>query len=119
MKSQAFIPTVRQWLTPPVFSDQEQTRSARWLNFLLLTLIVLIIIDIIAILSGLLDQSAIGQLITTNVIGLLLNLITIWVMRQGHVRMAAVILLTTAYGLITYVNAVIFQSVNTFKAQYG
>ena len=102
MNYQALIPSLRQWLTPPVFSDQEQTRSARWLNFLLLTLIVLIIIDIVAILGGLLDQSAIGQLITTNVIGLLINLIALWVMRQGHVRMAAVILLTTTYGLITY-----------------
>ena len=115
MNYQALIPSLRQWLTPPVFSDQEQTRSARWLNFLLLTLIVLIIIDIVAILGGLLDQSAIGQLITTNVIGLLINLIALWVMRQGHVRMAAVILLTTTYGLITYVNASIFQSVNTFN----
>jgi putative flippase GtrA len=70
MNYQAIIPSLRQWLTPPVFADKEQSRAARWLNLLSLTLVVLIVIDSIAILTGLLDQSATWQIMMTNGIGL-------------------------------------------------
>jgi PAS domain S-box-containing protein len=115
MNYQAIIPSLRQWLTPPVFADKEQSRAARWLNLLSLTLVVLIVIDSIAILTGLLDQSATWQIMMTNGIGLVISLVTIWFMRRGHVKIAAVILLTTVYALITYVNAIVFQSIHTFN----
>lgn len=115
MNYQALIPSFRQWLTPPVFPDKEQTRAARWLNWLFLAIIAITIIDSIAVLIGLLDQNAVVQIVTTNIIALWLNLTALWLMRRGHVKISATILLTTAYLLITYLNAVIFQSIHTFN----
>ncbi len=113
MKSQAFIPTLRQWLTPPVFPDKEQTRAARWLNFLCLTLIALIVVDSLAIIMGLLDQDAILQILSMNLVAVIVNLIALRLMQHGYVKEASIILLTILFSLITYVNATVFQSIRT------
>lgn len=102
MSYSTFIPALRQWLTPPTFPDKEQTRAARWLNILLLMLSTLIILDSIGIVIGLLDQDAMAQIIMTNAIALMINLATLRLMRNGHVKIAAIILLASLYVLITY-----------------
>lgn len=113
MNYQALIPSFRQWLTPPVFPDKEQTRAARWLNFLCLTLIVVLVLDSIAILSGILDQKAMVPILITNTIGLLANLATLILMRRGYFNIATLVSLSMSFALITYTNAFVFQSART------
>lgn len=115
MKYQAFIPTLRLWLTPPVFPGKEQTRAARWLHILILIFVALLVADSIAILIGLLDQNAIVPLVIANSVGVIINLLAMWLMRRGRVQSATIILLSTIYLLITYLNAVVFQSIHTFN----
>jgi PAS domain S-box-containing protein len=115
MNYQAIIPSLRQWLTPPVFADKEQSRAARWLNFLILIFIALITVDSAAILIGLLDQSALTQVLATNGAALIANLVALLTMRRGYIRSAAITLLTILYVLITYLNAIIFQTIHTFN----
>lgn len=110
---QMMIKFIQQWLLPPVFPDKEQTRAARWLNFLILFLIFLILADSIAILIGLLDQDALGSILITNAIALLVNLIALFLMRYGYVNVASFILLGMLFSLITYINGFIFQSIRT------
>ncbi|MEZ4729704.1 MAG: response regulator [Caldilineaceae bacterium] len=113
MNLQKIFTFVQQLLTAPVFPDKETTRAARWLNFLLLTLIFLLAADSIAILLGILDQDAVGSILVINAVGLLIACGTFLLMRRGYVRIAALILLGALFVLITYTNASIFQSIRT------
>jgi len=113
MNLQKIFTFVQQLLTAPVFPDQEKTRAARWLNFLLLTLIFLLTADSIAILLGILDQDAVGSILVINAVGLLTACGTLLLMRYGYVTIAALILLGALFVLITYTNAIIFQSIRT------
>jgi len=115
MSYSTFIPALRQWLTPPTFPDKEQTRAARWLHFLILTFIILLVADSVAILVGLLDQNAVAPLVITNSVGVIINLLAMWLMRRGQVQSATIILLAAIYFLITYLNAIVFQSIHTFN----
>ena len=99
---QMMTKVIQQWLLPPVFPDKEQTRAARWLNFLILFLIFLILADSVAILIGLLDQDALASILITNAIALLVNLIALLLMRYGYVNVASFILLGMIFSLITY-----------------
>lgn len=110
---QMMTKVIQQWLLPPVFPDKEQTRAARWLNFLILFLIFLILADSVAILIGLLDQDALASILITNAIALLVNLIALLLMRYGYVNVASFILLGMLFSLITYINGFIFQSIRT------
>jgi PAS domain S-box-containing protein len=105
--------SLRRILAAPTFPDKELTRAARWLNFLLLILTTLLIGDTVAILLGLLDQGALATILLTNAIALTANLICLLLMRRGYVQVAAAIILTIVFALITYTNAVIFQSIRT------
>jgi diguanylate cyclase (GGDEF)-like protein len=103
-----------KWLvTAPTFPDKEKTRAARWLNWLLLALITLISADTIAILLGLLDQDTLAPILIANTIALAANLGILLLMRRGQVRIAALLVLLISLLLITYANAVIFQSIRT------
>lgn len=113
MNYQTITKVIQQWFIPPVFPDKEQTRAARWLNFLIFSIIFLIIADSIAILVGLLDQEAITSILITNTIALLVNLIALILMRSGYVNIASFMLLGMIFSLITYINGIIFQSIRT------
>jgi len=115
MSYSTFIPALRQWLTPPTFPDKEQTRAARWLHWLILAFVALLVTDSGAILVGLLDQNAVAPIVIINSIGVIINLLAMWLMRRGQVQSATIILLTTIYLLITYLNAIVFQSIHTFN----
>lgn len=103
----------KRLLAAPTFPDKEQTRAARWLNFIALTLTFLISIDSLAILLGLLDQDAPAPILAANLLCLLVNFLILYLLRRGHVTAAVFIILTILYVLITYINAVVFQSVRT------
>lgn len=104
---------IRQWVLPPVFPDKEQTRAARWLHFIVLILIILVTGNSIFILLGGLDQDALGPILISNAVALLVNFIVLLLMRNGYVKPAALILLSLLSVLVTYTNAFIFQSVRT------
>jgi len=94
-------------------STQEDQVLVRWLTIVLFLLIGLITANSVAIFSGLLDQNNMGAILSANSIGML-ALFTIWlIMRAGYTQTAAFILLLVLYILITYINAVVFQSIRT------
>ena len=115
MNYQTITQVIQQWFIPPVFPDKEQTRAARWLNFLILFLTLLIGIDSIAILIGVLDQGTNQKVLLSNALALVANFVILFIMRRGHIKIATIIMLAILYILITYLNAVIFQSVRTFN----
>jgi PAS domain S-box-containing protein len=104
---------LRRLIAAPVFPDKELNRAARWLNFLLLTLIVLIAGDTLAILLGLLDQDSLAPILLTNLIALVISLSALVLMRRGYVQIAVVIVLAVVFASITYTNAMVFQSIRT------
>ncbi len=105
--------SLRRWLSAPTFPDDEQTRAARWLNWLLLVLITLLVADLGAILFGILDQDASSPIVITNTIGLAASTGILILTRRGYVRVAAYLLLVVIFVLITYLNAVVFESIRT------
>lgn len=113
MNYQSIIHITKQWFIPPVFPDKEKTRAARWLNFIVLILIILITGNSIFIMLGGLDQDALVPILVSNGVALLVNFIVLLLMRNGYVKPAALILLSLLSVLVTYINAFIFQSVRT------
>lgn len=112
---QTITKVIQQWVLPPVFPDKEQTRAARWLNFLILFLTALIIIDSVGIIIGVLDQDKNQKILLSNAFALIANLVILFIMRRGYIKIATIIMLAIFYVLITYLNAIIFQSVRTFN----
>lgn len=113
MNDQMTTQFIQQWFIPPVFPDKDQTRAARWLNFIVLILITLITGNSLFIIFGGLDQEALVPILSANTVALLVNFIVLLLMRNGHVKPAALILLGLLSVLVTYTNAFIFQSVRT------
>ncbi len=105
--------SLKRLLAAPTFPDKEQTRAARWLNYIALTLIFLIGADSVGILLGLLDQNALAQILTANAVALTINLLILRLLRRGHITSAAFIILTMVFVAITYINAFVFQSIRT------
>jgi len=104
---------LKKYISAPIFPDKERTRTAYWLNFLLLTLLALIVGNSIAILIGVLDRSALVQILLSNAIGFAIGLAALQLMRRGYVRASAAILLALIFLEVTYTNAFIFQSIRT------
>lgn len=115
MIHQMITKVFQQWILPPVFPDKEQTRAARWLNFLILFLTTLILADSVGILVGILDQDKNQTILLSNLFALITNLVILFIMRHGYVKVATIIMLSIFYILITYLNAIVFQSVRTFN----
>jgi diguanylate cyclase (GGDEF)-like protein len=104
---------LRRAITAPTFADKEQTHAARWLNRLALTLIVLLSMNSLLVLIGILDQDALAQILLANVLGLALNIGSLFLMRRGQVKLAALILCIILFALFTYMNAFVFHSIRT------
>ena len=94
---------LRKLLTPPVFPDEEQTRIARLLHWLLLAGAIALIFD-----AAILAIFAPETLPTFWINGLLLAVILLsyWVMRRGLVRTASLVLCLSAWITITYYLAI-------------
>ncbi len=105
--------SIKRLLAAPTFPDKERTRAARWLNFIALILVTLLAADSIGILLGILDQNAMAQILLANTLGLIVSLLVLFIIRRGYVTVAAFIILTMVFVSITYINAVVFQSIRT------
>ncbi len=105
--------SLKRLLAPPTFPDKDKTLAARWLNFILLSLIVLLLADTLGILFGLLDQEASTPILLSNILCIVTSAFVISLMRRGYVKLAAFLLVGILFFSITYVNAVIFQSIRT------
>jgi diguanylate cyclase (GGDEF)-like protein len=100
-------------VTAPTFADKEQTHAARWLNRLVLAIVVVLSTDSLLILLGVLDQVKAVQILLANAFGLVISVGTLWLMRRGQVRTAGLILLILFYSVGTYMNAFVFRSIRT------
>jgi len=105
--------SLKRLLAPPTFPDKEKTLAARWLNFLLLTLVALLMADSIGVLLGLLDQDAPTPILFSNIIGIAMIAGFIFLMRCGYVKITAFLFVSILFILITYTNAIVFQSIRT------
>jgi diguanylate cyclase (GGDEF)-like protein len=104
---------LKRIVTAPTFADKEQTQAALWLNRLVLVLIVLLSVDSLLVLFGLLDQDKVAPILSANALGLVINVGALWLMRRGHVRFVASVLLLVLFLLGTYTNAFVFHSIRT------
>jgi len=113
MKSELMWRFLKRLLTAPTFPDPEQTRAAYWLNIALLILLpVISILLAITLISSPNDSKNIFFLIA-DVTGLIVIVIVWLTMQSGFFRLAASILITTLFIIITYINVVIFQSIRS------
>ena len=94
---------IKRWLAPPIFEDQNKTRSAKLLNTILLFLLVSTIV-FVPLTYVLADNEVFDPF--TLIIGLLLVFISVGLLiaaRRGHVRSAGFII-TTAMFLLASIN---------------
>ncbi|RPH60188.1 MAG: PAS domain S-box protein, partial [Chloroflexi bacterium] len=84
------------FLSPPVFDDEENTRIAKFLHFIILTVFT------IAMLTALTDSLA-GVLTTAYVLGAGISPLGIayWLLRRGHVTVASYIVVVSMIAAIT------------------
>ena len=97
----------------PRFDDQEKTRVAKWLYpFLQLVIAVELILTILLFVNPP-SLESIAVLFTINVAMLAISLICMRWTRKGHVRVAAYVVLLVFFGVATYANSFIFQSIRS------
>lgn len=89
--------TIRQFLTPPVFDDEEQTRVARLLNSILWAVIV------IGTLYTIVAPIILGQYFSAALTGtiVVISIIARQLMIRGFVRLASIILLIVFSVILT------------------
>lgn len=79
----------RQLLAAPVFADEEKMRIAGLLNITLLTVLAMTTVVTITLLT---IGPGILAIQLSNILLIVLELITLWLMRRGHVQLASGIL---------------------------
>ncbi|MFN8493246.1 MAG: response regulator [Caldilineaceae bacterium] len=104
---------LKQFLAPPTFPDPEQTRAARWLNLALLIFIVLILIGIATLFISSSGRAIVDSFLIADLAVLVIGLGAWHLMRQGLVRIAALIFVITLFIVPTYLNVVVFQSIRS------
>lgn len=86
-----------RWLTPPVFPDEEQTRLANLLHWILLALLVVNVFDM-AILLIFAPETL--PTFWINGVFLAFTLISFWMMRSGKVRGGGFVVCMTFWALL-------------------
>lgn len=110
MNYQVVSQAVKQMITPPMFPDKERTQSARWFKITLVALIVLAMGASMTIPATTWHPEVKKYLYSSSYLIILVNLLALRVMYKGHLRMAALITLSSLFGLATYLNLVVFKS---------
>lgn len=91
---------IKQFLSPPVFDDQEQTRTAKLLHtILLITLACGLTVPVILTLVdpyGVAVNSSIMLILTVSTVGLM------WMSHRGYVKLAGLILAFILFIIVTY-----------------
>ena len=80
---------IRQFITPPIFEDEEKTRTAGLLNIILIA--VFVIASALTLVVGLLGSADMPSL-ATGAATAVWALVLWFVMRRGHVQLASVFL---------------------------
>src|SRR5690349_5443272 len=94
---------LRRWLSPPVFPDEEQTRIASLVHFLLVSLILVMTLD-----AGILFILAPETLPTFWINGLVIltGFVCLGFARRGYVRLACILFCLVTWPLTVYYIAV-------------
>jgi len=93
---------IRQFVAPPVFADDDQTRRASLLNTVALAFLVVSVAGSLLMLIGLGQWSG----LINGAVFLLLELAVLFLMRRGHVRPAGLLQVGLLWLIITIFNVI-------------
>ncbi|MCX6050590.1 MAG: hypothetical protein NT075_36330, partial [Chloroflexi bacterium] len=105
--------SLKHFFAPPIFPDPEQTRAARWLNIALGIIIVSLLIAIATLFVPPHQTKILDSYMISDIGALVIALFVWFLARRGYVRVATTLLLAMLFVIITYVNVVISQSINS------
>lgn len=100
-------------IAAPTFPDQERTRAARWLNGFLLLAATFLFTTLLTFWLGI-WQGESQQLLLFACVAMLLVTTSCWLfMRRGFIKLASFLILTTIFGIATYLNVAVFQTIRS------
>jgi two-component system, LuxR family, sensor kinase FixL len=90
---------MRQWLTPPVFEDEEKTQRAFMLHVMLWALIFVPVPYVLYVLIQI--PANIGRALAQAIFSETVNLFLLFLLKRGHVRPAAIIQMVAFWAFCT------------------
>jgi PAS domain S-box-containing protein len=102
----------RRLLTPPLFPDREKTRAARWVHLILWVFQALLVLLTITLFSSSFDAATKLQFLVAQVGISLLFLWGLYMVRRGHVRPVAFVIVALIYLGTIYSHAWVFHTIH-------
>lgn len=94
--------TIREFLAPPIFADEEKTRQASLLNIILIAVIVVLIFaNGSSLIISLINNQGLTNL-TGSVVGIVIMGVGFYLMRQGYVSLSSILLIGVMIGVVTF-----------------
>lgn len=101
-KAARVFKSLRGFLAPPAFLDDEQTRIARLLNVISFAILVLFVLSGVSV--PFVTATPVPPLMSVS-IGIVMQIGVIGLMRRGHLRSASVLLASVLWGIVTFSSA--------------
>ncbi len=103
----------RRFLTPPVTGNRTVDRAANWTNYSILVFATVVMIAFCLLPLSTLPPTTMAALVVADILVLSLCVSAWLLLRNGHQRTAALIVLVVFFGAQLYASLAIFQTVRT------